>query len=351
MEMGEYLKDMPDPDFSFPCAHCPATFLSLRQLRKHTTNEHTPPSDFSGINSLGTLNECQDETRAVSTKYKQASKIFTKSTSEVVDYNNESKPSTNEFRPKYPCDICGAVKWNLTNHMKTHQKERLRKCNFGGCEKEFVKKTLLDQHRSTEHGIKKDGIKKACPFCPYVASPSVLRRHMPKHTGEKDFTCTECGKGFTTKAGWELHIKGHSGVRSFECKSCDKRYISIGQLNAHKMVKHESNQFICTECGRIFQAKGELTRHTTLHTGEKKYKCRFCDMNFRLPFTRQKHELIHKGIKKYKCHLCPKEFTGWDGLNVHVKRHLNQKDHVCARCNTGFIEPAGLRRHNCAVRK
>jgi hypothetical protein len=120
-----YIEDTPDPDFSFPCTHCPATFLSLRHLRKHTTNEHTIvggmecdkrsidsevsilPSDFIGIRNKLTNSEpteYPDETRAISIKCDQASKIFTTSPEET-DYHNESQPITNKLRLKYPCVV------------------------------------------------------------------------------------------------------------------------------------------------------------------------------------------------------------------------------------------------------
>ena len=49
-------------------------------------------------------------------------------------------------------------------------------------------------------------IGKACDICFKVfPSKAHVRRHMPVHTGEKPFKCSQCGKGFTQKG----HMRAH----------------------------------------------------------------------------------------------------------------------------------------------
>ncbi|OCT75322.1 zinc finger protein 436 [Xenopus laevis] len=74
--------------------------------------------------------------------------------------------------------------------------------------------------------------------------------------------CAYCGRGFSRKHEFEIHLRSHTGEKPF----------------------------VCEKCGRAFSQRSNLLVHERLHTGEKPYKCPECDEGFRYRRGLQKHQ-------------------------------------------------------------
>ena len=102
------------------------------------------------------------------------------SRSNLLSHKAQSKCGAEEV----VCPTCGkkcSNKYYLKRHIVRHTAERQFKCEFDGCGKSF-----FDQH--------------------------VLKSHEKIHLGIKDFHCTLCPKQFTQSQQLSVHMKRHNGV-------------------------------------------------------------------------------------------------------------------------------------------
>ncbi|KAM4772208.1 transcription factor HIVEP2 [Rhinophrynus dorsalis] len=128
---------------------------------------------------------------------------------------------------------------------------------------QYPQKTLEpaeDSHKK-EQKPKKPG-KYICPYCTRAcAKPSVLKKHIRSHTGERPYPCVPCGFSFKTKSNLYKHRKSHAhaikaGLVPFTDSSVSKLDLDPSCIDVETEIHSDGEQSTDTDEETLLHVEG-----------------------------------------------------------------------------------------------
>lgn len=257
------------------------------------------------------------------------------------------------------------------------------------CALVFTSSSLLDQHR-----FDFEDQMTCCQCKKSFSTLSKLRTHHRKHSKEKPFQCTICGKYYTHRNTLSRHqllycrplkIKTESEASNLtemilkaqvvledekilkkrqledtkassveqpessnkkvklsktKCLVCDSEFFDESSLENHR--EYHLSHRTCCQCHKVLGNKSKLLTHHRSHTKELPYNCGLCSKRFAELSTLRKHEATH-GERNFRCDICSKAFVRKDYLSKHSLTH--RQTFKCSQCAFVCHNKLDIERH------
>ena len=217
---------------NFDCCICDETFNSREEYKKHESEKHVRDGMI-----FCPFPNCDKKYKATETRYGQ-SKLIVR---HILRHKGKQEEES------FVCPECGKTfknRGSLKPHMALHKGVKNIHCDE--CDQSFYTTSALLSHKMRQHDDQAEVI---CPECGKTCSNKyTLKRHMIRHTGERQFKCEweGCGKSFYDSQVLKVHEKLHLDLKEFQCSLCPKQFRQSQHLVVH-MKRHQGVRkiFVC----------------------------------------------------------------------------------------------------------
>lgn len=197
----------------------------------------------------------------------------------------------------------------LKNHSESHANASNRRCKT--CLRLFATTYHLAKHEEMYTAQSPDGTTvMTCPSIP----PKVIKER--KDHRNFTLTCDQCRFRFKYESSLSahkmaLHGKGPKDKKSYTCEICQESFVSMMGLSSHIRTHTGERPFSCKECGASFGQASILREHTVLkHSRAFRETCPLCSKGCVSKTKLRKHlQAAHKALRTCAQPAAPRRST------------------------------------------
>lgn len=341
--MQMYLKEI-----LYSCSQCKKNFSTECSLNRHKKT-HIRKETNSYVKQLATKEKIYS--------CSHCSRTFTVLTHYIVHQQIHRGEGTGE-RP-FCCKQCGKRFYRehgLKLHEESHRNEKIHCCSE--CGKSFRTESVLISHKCA--CIKK---RHYCSKCGRSFTlKSTFESHMQMHSGQKKYSVSPSVKSQPAEHSHSRHKETHTGkvqvlsfqqaapkTKSYSCSHCGRTFTTLTNYIVHQQIHRgegrEERPFCCSQCGKRFYREDSLKKHHQIHTGGRSHQCSQCGKSFRTKSVLLSHQNIHERQKLDHHLMHGGGFASESYSDEHIHMQSSERLHNCSWCREMFPTEYFLKRH------
>ena len=188
-----------------------------------------------------------------------------------------------------------------------------------------------------------------CPRCDQKILSRNLMTHIKQvHIAGKKFTCSICGKIYSSKQAKDNHKQS---LHTRQCQNCSRYVVEVipwekgidRRSKRHILCKCGAKVTICTKVGRSKESQHSSGEHQK--QSHEKYACVTCGKLFSTKTHCQRHSMTHNDDKVFSCNKCDYRTSQQSSLKEHELEEHRKKSLVCCYCGKKFSKLKTLKSH------
>lgn len=256
--------------------------LVLQVLRSHnrkhqtttitsTTTVMTPQVVDSHSNAVNISNKVCGDAQLTETEFSARAHISTSLCQDTADNLNSSTSFQSSSSP--PLDLTQANEmhkqqlYKQQRHTALSENQGIPLIECSVCGKQFQRQAYLRKHFLSQHSKQTTGNKfDDRAVGDTTATDKCGIKVTADYIGHRDvnttFSCSACGKGFTSESARLKHESATHGIAPhLACGTCAMTFTSKAALDKHLRYAHATETFSCKYCTSTFHSSPGLTRH------------------------------------------------------------------------------------------